>query len=200
MVSYGFQPGARRRERPKKRAAVSGGFEVDNREASNRVDRSHSVSKEDDASHKRESLIDRKRRIFFSLHLPCRSLAYLTIVMAGLVPAIHVFAWVAGAKTWMPGTRPGMTEEALLRSSHDLKKLFAASLEARFLVMAACSRSISKFISAMRSVSSSTDSNDSSCPISWLIFFFGLSSSSMAICHPPCSTIGEAVASRGAAG
>jgi hypothetical protein len=30
---------------PKKRAAVSGGFEVDNREASNRVDRSHSVSK-----------------------------------------------------------------------------------------------------------------------------------------------------------
>jgi len=30
-----------------KRAAVAGGFEVDNREASNRVDRSHSVSKED---------------------------------------------------------------------------------------------------------------------------------------------------------
>jgi hypothetical protein len=29
----------------KKRAAVAGGFEVDNREASNRVDRSHSVSK-----------------------------------------------------------------------------------------------------------------------------------------------------------
>jgi hypothetical protein len=27
--------------------------------------------------------------------------------MAGLVPAIHVF--VAAAKTWMPGTRPGMT-------------------------------------------------------------------------------------------
>jgi hypothetical protein len=26
--------------------------------------------------------------------------------MAGLVPAIHVFL---GAKTWMPGTRPGMT-------------------------------------------------------------------------------------------
>jgi hypothetical protein len=59
MVSYGFQPG-RRRQTPKKRAAVSGGFEVDNREASNRVDRSHSVSKEDDPSHKRESLIDRK--------------------------------------------------------------------------------------------------------------------------------------------
>jgi hypothetical protein len=32
----------------KKRAAVAGGFEVDNREASNRVDRSHSVSKRDD--------------------------------------------------------------------------------------------------------------------------------------------------------
>jgi hypothetical protein len=26
--------------------------------------------------------------------------------MAGLVPAIHVFTI---AKTWMPGTRPGMT-------------------------------------------------------------------------------------------
>jgi hypothetical protein len=29
--------------------------------------------------------------------------------MAGLIPAIHVF--VAARKTWMPGTRPGMTEE-----------------------------------------------------------------------------------------
>ena len=29
-------------------------------------------------------------------------------VMAGLVPAIHVFAAVAAVKTWMPGTRPGM--------------------------------------------------------------------------------------------
>jgi len=28
-------------------------------------------------------------------------------VMAGLVPAIHVFL---AAQTWMPGTRPGMTE------------------------------------------------------------------------------------------
>jgi hypothetical protein len=31
----------------------------------------------------------------------------LIIVMAGLVPAIHVFG--VGRKTWMPGTRPGMT-------------------------------------------------------------------------------------------
>jgi hypothetical protein len=30
------------------------------------------------------------------------------IVMAGLVPAIHVFGSVV-PKTWMPGTRPGMT-------------------------------------------------------------------------------------------
>jgi hypothetical protein len=30
-------------------------------------------------------------------------------VMAGLVPAIHDF--VVEAKTWMPGTRPGMTKE-----------------------------------------------------------------------------------------
>jgi len=28
--------------------------------------------------------------------------------MAGLVPAIHVFA-ASELKTWMPGTRPGMT-------------------------------------------------------------------------------------------
>jgi hypothetical protein len=28
--------------------------------------------------------------------------------MAGLVPAIHVFLFEA-VKTWMPGTRPGMT-------------------------------------------------------------------------------------------
>jgi hypothetical protein len=30
--------------------------------------------------------------------------------MAGLVPAIHVFSR-ASPKTWMPGTRPGMTKE-----------------------------------------------------------------------------------------
>jgi hypothetical protein len=30
--------------------------------------------------------------------------------MAGLVPAIHVFLFNP-AKTWMPGTRPGMTVE-----------------------------------------------------------------------------------------
>jgi hypothetical protein len=30
--------------------------------------------------------------------------------MAGLVPAIYVFAAEKG-KTWMPGTRPGMTGE-----------------------------------------------------------------------------------------
>jgi hypothetical protein len=29
--------------------------------------------------------------------------------MAGLVPAIHVFVGLSEAKTWMPGTRPGMT-------------------------------------------------------------------------------------------
>jgi hypothetical protein len=29
--------------------------------------------------------------------------------MAGLVPAIHVFKTVRFAKTWMPGTSPGMT-------------------------------------------------------------------------------------------
>jgi hypothetical protein len=32
----------------------------------------------------------------------------ISFVMAGLVPAIHVFLGSA-AKTWMPGTSPGMT-------------------------------------------------------------------------------------------
>jgi hypothetical protein len=30
--------------------------------------------------------------------------------MAGLVPAIHVFLSNGAKKTWMPGTRPGMTK------------------------------------------------------------------------------------------
>jgi hypothetical protein len=36
---------------------------------------------------------------------------YLFSVMAGLVPAIHVFL-AFGEKTWMPGTRPGMTNNS----------------------------------------------------------------------------------------
>src|SRR6516164_956114 len=64
---------------------------------------------------------------------------------------------------------------------HDLKKLLAASREARFLVAASFSRSISAVSSAMRSLSSSSDNSDRSCPISWLIFFRGRSSSSLAI-------------------
>jgi hypothetical protein len=40
-----------RRKRAKKEPPFPAAFEVDNREASNRVDRSHSVSKEDDESH-----------------------------------------------------------------------------------------------------------------------------------------------------
>jgi hypothetical protein len=34
--------------------------------------------------------------------------------MAGLVPAIHAFLDLS--KTWMPGTRPGMTEEGLAQA------------------------------------------------------------------------------------
>jgi hypothetical protein len=30
-------------------------------------------------------------------------------VMAGLVPAIHVFVCYIGSKTWMPATSAGMT-------------------------------------------------------------------------------------------
>src|SRR5450631_814257 len=35
--------------------------------------------------------------------------------MAGLVPAIHVFDIVKNFKTWMPGTRPGMTGKGMSR-------------------------------------------------------------------------------------
>jgi hypothetical protein len=31
------------------------------------------------------------------------------VVMAGLDPAIHAFLASTSVKTWMPGTRPGMT-------------------------------------------------------------------------------------------
>jgi hypothetical protein len=34
--------------------------------------------------------------------------------MAGLVPAIHVFALVKAERTWTPGTSPGMTEMAVV--------------------------------------------------------------------------------------
>jgi hypothetical protein len=37
--------------------------------------------------------------------------AEATVVMAGLVPAIHALLHVVQSKTWMPGTRPGMTAE-----------------------------------------------------------------------------------------
>src|SRR4051794_31359793 len=39
--------------------------------------------------------------------------------MAGLVPAIHAFHAVA-PKTWMPGTRPGMTEATVMPSPSPL--------------------------------------------------------------------------------
>src|ERR1700682_3003137 len=86
-----------------------------------------------------------------------------------------------------PGSRslrsllPDDVGEIEFEFSYVLKKLFAASFDARFLVAACCSRSISAFRSAMRSVSSSTDSSDRSCPISWVTFFLGLSSSSAAM-------------------
>jgi hypothetical protein len=39
------------------------------------------------------------------------------LVMAGLVPAIHVL--FPESKTWMPGTRPGMTVEMLCHGHED---------------------------------------------------------------------------------
>jgi hypothetical protein len=41
---------------------------------------------------------------------PWRVPRYIFLVMAGLVPAIHASFYI-GIKTWMPGTRPGMTNE-----------------------------------------------------------------------------------------
>jgi hypothetical protein len=37
----------------------------------------------------------------------------LEFVMAGLVPAIHVFTPFRRSKTWMPGTSPGMTVQKI---------------------------------------------------------------------------------------
>jgi hypothetical protein len=39
-----------------------------------------------------------------------KSVLTMGFVMAGLVPAIHVFPEDEARKTWMPGTRPGMTK------------------------------------------------------------------------------------------
>jgi hypothetical protein len=41
------------------------------------------------------------------------------VVMAGLVPAIHVFLCGTYLKTWMPGTRPGMTAEFVQRQMQE---------------------------------------------------------------------------------
>jgi hypothetical protein len=40
----------------------------------------------------------------------------MNAVMAGLVPAMHVFER-GRKKTWMPGTRPGMTKEGFATGS-----------------------------------------------------------------------------------
>jgi hypothetical protein len=39
--------------------------------------------------------------------------------MAGLVPAIHALLNQYPEKTWMPGTRPGMTKEKSRNGNHD---------------------------------------------------------------------------------
>ena len=39
-----------------------------------------------------------------------RAFCFARLVMAGLVPAIHVALAPIETKTWMPGTRPGMTK------------------------------------------------------------------------------------------
>jgi hypothetical protein len=51
----------------------------------------------------------------------------LSVVMAGLGPAIHVFDW-KGKKTWMPATSAGMTSQTL--SSLGSDRLFAQNRQA----------------------------------------------------------------------
>ena len=65
------------------------------------------------------------------------------------VPGIHV---VIGELEVVDGRDEPGHDGGLC--DHDLKKLFAASLEARFFVAAACKRSISEVSSAIRSLSS----------------------------------------------
>src|SRR3954454_11206467 len=74
---YGFQRMGAQNSRAahKKEPPFPAAFEVDNREASNRVDRSHSASKRGHHSHRCESLMDRKRPISFSFRLPCQPVA-----------------------------------------------------------------------------------------------------------------------------
>jgi len=67
-------------------------------------------------------VIDGMERMSASSTRPCRprrwvgrarqqrGLALHCSVMAGLVPAIHVFTRSRESKAWMPGTSPGMTE------------------------------------------------------------------------------------------
>ena len=45
------------------------------------------------------------------------SMCHPTTVMAGLVPAIHVFPFREQSKTWMPGTSPGMTTDRTLQGA-----------------------------------------------------------------------------------
>jgi hypothetical protein len=40
-------------------------------------------------------------------------------VFAPEVPAIHVYAELVGWKTWMPGTRPGMTKNLISMAVHE---------------------------------------------------------------------------------
>jgi hypothetical protein len=40
--------------------------------------------------------------------------------MAGLVPAIHAFLDAATARTWMPGTSPGLSGSILVDEVHGM--------------------------------------------------------------------------------
>src|SRR5271156_4222225 len=73
---------------------------------------------EDNQSYNRESLMRRKRSIFFRLCLPCRPLAQ----RRALTTSQLAVAANASTTTRWPAGR-----------AYDLKKLFAASLDARFL-------------------------------------------------------------------
>src|SRR5947209_13272883 len=106
----------------------------------------------DDLSHIRESLIDRKRTVLFRRCLPCRPLAELPCPgrgaaffmprrRAGTVTSAGVFDGPGSAAHH--AAKSGALRCFRGASVHDLKKLFAASFDERFLPIASLSRSIS---------------------------------------------------------
>ena len=88
---------------------------------------------------------------------------------------------VDSMRAYMTHERGTLDELTALREKASAPGASAAERVARLAAIDAVRRSISDCRRPMRACSSSTDSNDKSAPISWLVFFRGRSSSSLAI-------------------